>query len=229
MNGMLLAAAGTAAILLTGEWLWRKHILKGEFARKFVHITAASFAAFWPIFMSRTNIALLSLLFVVALVVIKQLNIFKSLHSVQRATYGEVWYAISIGVVALLFKDDVIFAIAVLHMALADGFAAVIGAGLAKKAQIFHFRGCRKSLAGTLTFVIISFFLNLSYWVLATHYPITFSGIYISPITYSLLSAGLLGAVEIVAPKGSDNVFVPLLSGALLWVPTILLASALLT
>jgi phytol kinase len=229
MNGMLLAAAGTAAILLTGEWLWRKHILKGEFARKFVHITAASFAAFWPLFMGRISIALLSLIFVAALIIIKQLHIFKSLHSVQRATYGEIWYAISIGIIALVFKDDVIYAIAILHMALADGFAAVVGAGLAKRAKNFHFRGCRKSIEGSLTFLVISFLLNLSYWTIATHYPINFSGIYLSPVLYSLLSAGLLTGTEIVAPKGSDNVLVPLLSGALLWVPTILLASAILT
>jgi phytol kinase len=224
MNGMLFAASGTAALLLIGEWLWRKKITKGEIARKTVHITAATFAAFWPLFMSRISIALLSVIFVVVLVVIKRMHIFRSLHSVQRATYGEIWYAVSIGVIALVFKDDVIYAIAVLHLALADGFAAVVGASLAKKARNFHFRNCRKSLAGTLTFFIISFILNLSYWTIATHYPISNSGIYISPILYSLLSAVLLAGTEISAPKGSDNVIVPLLAGALLWLPTVLLA-----
>ncbi|HUD81351.1 MAG TPA: hypothetical protein VMR08_01845, partial [Patescibacteria group bacterium] len=217
MNGMLFAASGTAALLLIGEWLWRKKITKGEIARKFVHITAATFAAFWPLFMNRNDIVILSLLFVAALVVIKKLHIFNSLHSVQRATYGEIWYAISIGVIALVFKDDVIYAIAILHLALADGFAAVIGAGLAKRARNFRFRGCRKSIAGTLTFLIISFALNLSYWAFATHYPINNSGIYLSPILYSLLSAALLAGTEISAPKGSDNVIVPLLAGGLLW------------
>jgi len=229
MNGMLLAAAGTAAILLIGEWLWQKHILKGEYARKFVHILAASYAAFWPLFVSRINIALLSLIFVAALIIIKQLHMFNSLHSIKRATYGEIWYAVSIGVVALVFRSDAIYAIAVLHMALADGFAAVVGTSLAKKAKIFHFRGCRKSLAGTMTFILFSFLLNLIYWTLISHHALIYHGFYISPVLYSLVCALILGITEIVAPKGSDNVFVPFLSGLLLWVPAVWLASTLLT
>ena len=108
MVGMLLAGAGTAAILCIGEWLWQKKILKGEYARKFVHITAATFAVTWPLFISRPGIALLSVIFAAALVTVKKLKLFRSVHAVRRATYGEIWYAISIGLMALIFQDYVI-------------------------------------------------------------------------------------------------------------------------
>jgi dolichol kinase len=220
MIGMLIAAAGTALILLLGEYLWRKRILKGEFARKFIHIFAASFAASWPLFTSRPYIVLLSLIFVAALVIVKKLGLFKSLHSVKRVTYGEVWYALSIGAIALLFKDDVIYMVAVLHMALADGLAAVVGVSLKDSAKKFIFNGLTKSIAGTLTFIVISFSLNMIYWTIASHSSLT--ELYISPVTYSILSSLILAFTEIAAPKGSDNVVVPMFAGFLLWLPPIL-------
>jgi dolichol kinase len=132
MFGLLLALAGTAIILLLGEYLWRKKILKGEFARKFVHISCATFVAFWPLFISHNLIAAISLLFVLVLLIVKKYKLFKSLRSVQRATYGEIWYALGIGLSALIFNSDAVFAVAVLTMALADGFAAVVGVSFKK-------------------------------------------------------------------------------------------------
>jgi hypothetical protein len=44
----------------------------------------------------------------------------------------------------------------------------------------------------------------------------------ISPVIYSVLSALTLAITEIISPKGSDNVIVPLMSGMLLWLPTAL-------
>lgn len=223
MTGILIAAASTAFILILGEYLWRKRILKGEFARKFVHISAATLAAFWPYYISRPSIALLSLIFVAALVAIKQLRLFKSVHSVQRATYGEIWYALSIGLMALLFQDNLIYTIAVLHMSLADGLAAVVGVGLNHKAKQFKFMGSKKSVAGTLTFVLISFLLNMTYWTIASHGSILIESI--SPVVYSAMSAVVLAFTELASPKGSDNVIVPFVAGIIIWIPTIVLTA----
>lgn len=224
MIGMLLAGAGTAALLLIGEWLWQKKILKGEYARKFVHITSATFAVTWPLFVSRPGIALLSAVFAATLITIKKLKLFRFVHAVRRVTYGEIWYAVSIGLAALLFQDYVIYSVAVLHMALADGFAAVVGVSMKQKAKIFYFRKCRKSIAGSTTFIAISFALNTYYWLYASHYMFSGSGMFASPIIYSAASACFLALVEIASPKGSDNVLVPLFAGLLLWAPTVLLS-----
>jgi phytol kinase len=219
MVGLFLAAAGTALILLVGEKLWQNKTLKGESARKFIHIAAATYAAFWPYFVTRRDIALLSLVFILALIIIKRLKIFKSMRSVRRTTYGEIWYALSIGLLALVFKDNVIYTVAVLHMALADGFAAVVGISLAKNAKNFRFQGSRKSCAGTATFILVSFILNLSYWLLASRVSLSGSLLNVSPILYSILSAIMLSITEIVSTKGSDNVVVPFAAGILLWLP----------
>lgn len=225
MIGLMLAAAGTASALLLGEWLWQKRILKGEYARKFVHITVATFAAFWPLLVTRPQIVFLNFVFICALIVIKKLGLFKSIQSAKRASYGEIWYAIGISLCAILFQDNVIYAVAVLHMALADGFAAIIGTKLEHKAIHFSFRSSRKSCYGTLTFIVISFALNLSYWVFSSNNSLESIGICMSPIIYSALAAVLLALIEVISPRGSDNVIVPLGAGFILAAP-IALASA---
>ena len=223
MVGFLLAAIGTATVLLVGELLWRYKILKGEKARKFIHIVAATYAAFWPFFVERIYIALLAVVFIITLLIIKRLKIFKSIRAVRRTTYGEIWYALSIGALAMIFQNDYIYMIVVLHMALADGFAAIVGVSMAKHAKQFYFQGSKKSCAGTATFILVSFILNLAYWVLVSR--ISFNGtlLGISPIFYSLLSAVALAMVEIIAPNGSDNIAVPFAAGLLLWLPPIVI------
>ena len=218
INGILLAVFGTAVVLLSGEYLWQKEILKGEFARKYVHIGCATFAAFWTLFLSRNQIVFMSLTFVVVLVAVKQLNIFGSLRGIKRTTYGELWYAMGIGVCAVLFADNAIYAVAVLHMALADGFAAVVGVGLGKKAKNFKYNDSTKSVEGTMTFIAISFLLNAGYWLFFAGHQFDINYPIIVP-AYSLISALILSVVEIVAPRGSDNVIVPVSAGFLLWLP----------
>ena len=228
MYGTLIAIAGTGLILLAGELLWKKKILKGEYARKFVHILTASFAAFWPTFMSRNYIVLLSVLFMVVLVVAKKLQIFNSIRGVRRTSYGELLYALAIGLCAILFTVKGMYAIAVLHIALADGFAAIIGITMSHRASRFKFNGSTKSVEGSLTFLLISFFLNATYWV-GGFSPHTFNSqlMFLIPL-YSLLTAVFLTILEIISPKGSDNILVPVASGMALWLPFALFGSTVL-
>lgn len=223
MLNILIAFAGMAIILLSGELLWKKHILKGEFARKYIHILCASFVAFWPLFLSRLQIVLLGLLFIAVLIIVKKLKLFRSIRAVQRANYGEIWYALGICVVALIFKSDLIFTFAILQMALADGFAAVVGVALKRKANIFKFNGSQKSQAGSITFFGISFILNIAYWGIFTHFGTNFGAIGVTHLAiYSVISASLLTVAEVISPKGSDNIIIPVLAGILLYLPVII-------
>lgn len=217
---MMLAVAGTGAVLLLSEILCRKRILKGEYARKFVHITCGTFAAMWPLFLTRGQIILLAILFAVVVAVVKYLRILRSFKAVRRATYGEIWYALGIIAAATLFQDGRIYALAVLHMALADGLAAVVGVYLGKRGRIFKFRGSKKTVAGSATFAVVSFGLNLGFWISTGLAAQGFDGLAVSlPILLSVSSAMILMCAEVMSPKGSDNVIVPLLAGALVWLP----------
>lgn len=219
MINLAIAFFGIGICLIFGEILWRKRILKGEYARKFVHITSASFVAFWPLFLSNIEIALVSLLFIFALILTKKLKLFRSLRSVRRATYGEIWYALGIGVSALVFSDASVFAVAVLTMALADGFAAVVGVALGKKAGQFKIYGQRKSFFGSLTFMAISFFINAVYWYfnLGALPADLQNWIFVSALSFGV--ASILTLAELLSPKGSDNIIVPVLAGLLVLLP----------
>lgn len=221
MINLLFAFAGIAFFLIAGEVLWNKKILKGEYARKFVHITSATFVAFWPLFISNLQIVIISLFFILALIITKKLKLFKSIRSIKRASYGEIWYALGIAVSAFLFKEPEVFAVAVLTMALADGFAAVVGVSLKKKAGAFTINGQQKSLAGTLTFMVIAFLINFIYWATAGNefLPSPLNGwAFISMLAFGISS--ILALAELVSPKGSDNIIVPVLAGVLVLLPS---------
>lgn len=221
MINLLIAFSGIGFFLLLGELLWRKHILRGEYARKFVHISSASFVAFWPIFLTRYEIILMSLAFIAVLVISKKFHLFMSIRSIKRATYGEIWYALGIAFSALLFSQPEVFSLAILTMALADGLAAITGISLAKKAGQFMINGHRKSFAGTLMFVAVSFALNFAYYKFFGYQDlpeILNNSYFIASLAFA--NASILALAELISPRGSDNVIVPLLAGLLVIWPT---------
>lgn len=207
-------------ILLLCEYIIRVLHIKGEYARKLVHITIACYAATWAFFIDPTGIALISLILIGAVILMQKYPIMQSLHTAQRITYGELWYPLGIGLSAILFTNPTIYALAVLHMGLADGMAAVVGVSMGKRAVKFKINHHTKSVAGTLTFVAVSFTIFLLYWLLLANVPLfSDSALYASII--SLSSAVIVASIEVFAPKGSDNILVPIAAGLLAILPAI--------
>lgn len=126
---MFLAVSVVFAILAFSELGWRRFWLKGEVGRKFVHISVGTFVAFWPYFLDWEEIRLLSLAFFVVVLASMHLGIFKAIGSVQRPTYGEIFFALSVGLLTIITTSKGIYAAAILQMALADGFAAIFAGG----------------------------------------------------------------------------------------------------
>lgn len=195
----MYAAVAVFAILLVAELGWRKHWLNGEVGRKFVHITVGTFVAFWPLFLDWDDIRILSLAFFVVVLVSMQLGFFKVIKSVLRPTYGEVFFALSVGLLTVLTTSKAIYAVAILQMALADGFAAIVGTRFGRENK-YHLFGRTKSIAGSLTFFVISLVLLIGYSLfsdagLAMHYVV----------------AAAIGAtlIENIAALGFDNLLVP--------------------
>jgi phytol kinase len=199
----ILACITVFCILLASELLWRSNKIKDESARKFVHMSVGAFVAFWPFFMSWQSIQFISLAFLSIILVSYRLNVFHAIHNVKRKTMGEIWFAVVIGLVATFIQSKWIFWAAIMHMALADGFAAIIGTALGRKSRYKVF-GQTKSLAGSSMFWIVS--IGLLALIVAVS-PSEFS--HSSKIILTLLpiTATLL---ENVSPKGADNVIVPI-------------------
>jgi len=125
---------------------------------------------------------------------------------VQRPTWGELYFALAVGVIAVITHDKWIYMAALLQMSLADGLAAVVGSrwgGKHKYSVLNH----PKSLIGTLTFFIISIGLLL-----------IFNSLFPSPLGIGwLIFASLLATlIENFGVGGLDNLLVPLLVAVVL-------------
>ena len=203
---MAFAVSIVLALLLVSEWGWRKHWLHGEVGRKFVHITVGTFVAFWPYFLDWTEIRLLSLAFFVVVLASMHLGVFKAIGSVQRPTYGEIFFALSVGLLTIITTSKGIYAAAILQMALADGFAAIIGGRFGTENK-YHLYGRTKSLAGSATFFVISLALLIGYSQFSDN-----------GLIWQYVVIGALGAtlLENIAALGFDNLLVPVAVGLLL-------------
>lgn len=193
-------------LLVVSEIYWRKNIVHDEISRKFVHITVGSFVATWPFFLGWGQIQLLSIAFLVTVALSKYLNLFQAIHSVQRPTGGELFFAAAVGLTTVVTQNKYIFAAAILHMSLADGLAAIIGTKYGKK-NIYRIFRQRKSLIGTATFIVTSVIITGVYGLIAT---VTLSPLIIIAIAY------VSATIENVGLYGSDNLLVPLFVASVL-------------
>lgn len=200
MIPLLLTVLTVFAILLISEWGWRKGWLANELGRKFVHITVGSFVAFWPFFLSWGQIRFLSAAFLLVVVVTTYFNLFHAISSVQRPTYGEFFFAATVGLLACLTVDKGIYTVAILHMSLADGLAALVGVRFGRDNK-YHVLGHTKSVIGTGTFFLTSLVILMAYSLL--------SGAML-PVALILFTATVASMLENIAVLGLDNLAVPL-------------------
>ncbi|HSW85382.1 MAG TPA: hypothetical protein VLF79_02075 [Candidatus Saccharimonadales bacterium] len=186
-------------LVLVNEIWWRSRKVHNEFNRKFVHITVGSFVATWPFFLTWHQIQLLSIAFLVVVGISKYFNLFKAIHSVQRPTWGEIFFALAVGLVTLITKDQWIYTAAVLQMSLADGVAAIVGVQFGNSNRYLVYKQA-KSIAGTLAFFAASFAILVAY----NHYgssPVSFAQIsFISIIASGLENLGVLGLDNLLVP-----------------------------
>jgi phytol kinase len=199
MIPLILTILVVFAALVINEWWWRDRT-HGEISRKAVHILVGTFVAFWPLFLTWRQIEVLSLAFIVVVSVSQKFQLFRAIHSVQRPTWGELFFGLSVGLVAFATHSPAIYAVALLHMSLADGFAAIGGVkfGASNAYMIF---GARKSIAGSLTFAAVSTVIMVSF-ALQQH-----TGFH--PSFVLLVVAATL--LENLAVRGLDNLLIPLL------------------
>lgn len=193
-------------VLVINEFWWRNQPVHNEFSRKFIHISVGGFVAFWPFYLSWQQIEILSVAFVVCVGISKYFKIFQAIHSVQRPTWGEVFFAAAVGIIALVTHDKWVYAVSLLQMALADGLAAIIGVRYGNRRR-YIVTGHAKSLVGTSTFFVVS----LAILAIANHWgelPLT--------LGYAVAISAVASALENVAARGFDNLIVPLVVALML-------------
>lgn len=203
---LFLTVVSVALLLFGNELWWRKKGFHGEVGRKFIHITVGSFVAFWPFFMTWNEIRLLSIAFLLVVAISKYFHLFRAIHSVQRPTWGEVYFALAVGAITFITDNKWIYMAALLQMSLADGLAAIVGVRYGKKRHYLVF-GQVKSVIGTTTFIVTSVLILLAF-VYLSNMPLSSAAI--------LGLAYLAALIENIGVYGLDNLLVPLLVATVL-------------
>ncbi len=196
----LVAAFVIFLILVFAEFLSRRGV-HSELTRKLVHMMVGTFVAFWPFFLSWRQIQYMSLAFLIVVFISLKLRVFDSVHGVKRRTMGEVLFALVIGILAFIVSNKYIFAAAMLHLSLADGFAAIFGLAWGE-GSTYKIMKRTKSLVGSLAFFFTSFAILVWFAI--------FSHAGYSAVTLVWLPV-IATIAENVSGEGTDNMVVPLL------------------
>lgn len=203
MQELALAVMPVFAILVLTEVLWRNNSLRGESARKLIHIFVGSYVAFWPFLISFQAIQLISVAFLVVVGISLKFGIFKAIHGVARRTWGEVLFAVGIGLTAVLTDNPWVFSACILHMSVADGLAALAGKKWGKNNR-YYVGGHEKSIVGTSVF----WFCSLVITGLAI---VNIPGLQSDASIYLFVLPIATSLMENIGIGGTDNVWVPVL------------------
>jgi len=204
LRGAAILAAVFLSLLVIAE-LWRRFGSPNpEHTRKLVHLGGGIACLFFPFLVRSPWVVLaLSLPLTLLFVTGSRFGFLKSLHGVARRSRGAEYYPLSVFLVFLMTPGRPwLYLSAVLVLAVADAFAALIGSryGVVR----YEVEDEQKSLEGSLVFLVIAF--------LAVHLPVLLLTDLPRPVCVlaALLVAALVTGFEAISLEGADNLFVPL-------------------
>jgi phytol kinase len=180
-----------------------------EVARKLGHILAGIGAALLPFVLDYKEIALLGALFVPAVLMSMKFSMFKSVHGVNRKTYGEVYFPLAICLSALLFPDQLLYTYAVLTLGVSDALASLVGVNYGRKK--YRVKDGHKSYEGSVAFFVSTLAIGTGLILLLTE-----NTDWVTAVILSAALAAILTVIEARGHRGVDNLFVPLAAAGLL-------------
>ena len=195
-------------ILITAVACRKRWPDQQELSRKIIHIGTGAVVplAWWFAIPKPVAIAAAGVVTIV-IAINHRWRWLAAMEDVDRTSYGTVAYAGAITLLLTLFwpqRSDAVCA-AVLVMALGDGFAGLVGRGLASPQWTVF--GQRKSIAGTVTMAVVSLLVLLAVGLFRGNTP--------SPVTLMLIGTSAV-LLEQFSAAGLDNLSVPISVG-LLW------------
>jgi dolichol kinase len=206
MLAVFACLTGIFGLLIIAEFLGEYKILNGEYNRKFLHIAAGSFIAFWPWFISWDAIKVVGLMMLAVTLANRYKGVFNYRGRVGRASEGDIFLALSIFLLPFITDVKAFFAVAILEVALADGLAAVAGIKYGKNWG-YKILGHRKTIIGSMVFWLASL-LILGAGLLPAHELITFE----QYILIVLFVPPVLTLAENLSFFGMDNLVIPILT-----------------
>ncbi len=197
MIGLLVSYAFVGAVLAFSSLLEKHTTLGDEGARKIIHIGVSHWILLAVVLFDSP---LLASVVPASFIVLNYLSYrFQLLSAMEREGHdpedlGTVYYAVSLTIITYLsFRYDLHAAgvVAILAMGWGDGMGAVLGKRFSRQ-KLYRM----KTYIGSLTMLLFTFVI--AYVILGAGMPIT------------LVIALAATAIELITPKGFDNLTVPL-------------------
>ncbi|MBU0479715.1 MAG: hypothetical protein KKG47_01305 [Proteobacteria bacterium] len=182
-----------------------------EAARKLVHVLGGLGCLLFPFFISSPIVvAGIAFLFAALFVTGEKSGLLLSLSGVERQSRGSEYFPIAVsGLFYISQGRPWLYFSSILILTLADSAAALIGSRYGKiRFQVGQ--EDTKSLEGSFFFWAITFLVLQTMLILMTDLPVY------SCILAAYLVAFLLTCIEAVSIKGTDNLFVPVLTSYIL-------------
>ena len=183
-----------------------------EASRKFIHIMLSNW---WFLAMYFFDNVIWASVVPLSFVIINYISYKKNLISVmerdetEKDGLGTVYYAISLFLISIftfgVIKRPEIGLCAILIMGYGDGLAAIIGRSI--KSLPYKIGKTKKTLAGSVTMLFISFFI-VAIFLASIQSPLW--------MLKSILMAISVTILEAVSIKGTDNITVPVFACLLL-------------
>ena len=204
LGGAVLLAAGFLSLIGAAE-LWR--VLGSpspEATRKLTHLGAGVGCIALPFLVHSPWVVLVLAAGMTTLFALgARFGFLPALHRVDRRTRGSEYYPVAVFLLFLMARDrPAIYVSAVLVLAVADAFAAIIGMRYGRLR--YEVEDGAKSVEGSVTFLLIAF--------LAIHLPLLLMTDLdrAHAVLSALLIAALVTMFEAISLSGADNLFVPI-------------------
>lgn len=185
-----------------GEIAYRKFQIDAEITRKWSHISSGFLALLFPFFFENAYwVILICAIFGLFLFICKKYKFLPSINAVERKTHGSVLFplAVIISFIAYQYFHNLLYYyLPVLTLAICDLCAAIVGKRFPLKRIKIYLE--TKSLGGLLAFITSFTLLSIVFNLMGFHLSIWF-----------ILFTGVFsGLVELISPRGIDNVSIPL-------------------
>lgn len=208
--GILVVYGYVGFLLVLSEKILSKH---STISRKILHIMVGNIVFILPIFQTRGAMVFgAAAPFIVLTFLISPRSPLKRKSRISQAGhgFGLMYYAISWTVLAYLFFEQLwTIGVGILAMSYGDGFASIIGVRFGRHSfQIFR---DKKSFEGSLAMFLTTMpmlLVNVVFYSL----PVT-----LRLATVLFLVCLVATIVEMLTPKGLDNLTVPIIASALCW------------
>ena len=197
---LFVFVSGYAFLLMFCEFLNRRKNIASEYTRKLAHFVSTLSVLFFPcVFADEGYVIAICAIFFLTLLIANRMHILHSIDSVGRKTGGSYLLPLSVGIcyyISVRLENGVLFTLPILILAICDPLAGIIGHKFNSKPL---FNG--KTIAGSSVFLLFSLLISL-FCLIATHHE--------SAFILSLTVAFAATVAELLSPRGTDNLTIPL-------------------